>query len=144
MVKSAIGLVLVTCVFLPACGGSDDPAKEKAGIEIEGSWVTTSTMFTGSEVIDSESWSSDYGTGATVSEIVEFSNDDNDAVLRAPDGTYGRTVWTEVSGGSFHYCTVSYGQDSVETAISESVVADDSDVDGAGCNGFSWTELARE
>ena len=83
MVKSGIGLVLVTCVFLPACGGDDDPSKEKAGIEIEGSWVTTSTSFTGTEVIDSDSWSADYGTGATVSEIVQFSNGDNDAVLKA-------------------------------------------------------------
>jgi hypothetical protein len=110
-------------------------------IEIEGTWTSN---FGGTEVIDSDSWSADFGSGATVSEIVEFSNDDNAAVLQGPDDLYSRYVWTEVSGGVFHYCTVSYGKASAELAVSESESADDSDPDTTGCAAFPWTKLTRE
>jgi hypothetical protein len=142
MVKSAIGLVFATCLLLPACGGDgDDPAKTTGSIEIEGVWTSN---FGGTETIDDESWSSESSAGVFAQEVAEFSNDDNATVLKASDGTFGRNVWTEPSGGSFHYCTVAYGKTSAQAAIDESDVADDTDPDTTGCAGFSWTKLTSE
>ena len=143
MVKSGIGLVFATFLFLPACGGDDEasPNEGTGEIEVEGTWASN---FGATEVIDHHSWSVDYGMGATVSEIVQFSNDDNAAVLQGPDDLYSRYVWTEVSGDVFHYCTVSFGKASAELAVSESEVADDSDPDTTGCATFPWTKLTRE
>ena len=143
MVKLGIGLVLAAFVFLPACGGSDDETPEETSdsIEIGGTWIS---VFGGTETIDDESWTSESPGGSYPSEIVEFSNADNAAVLLAGDGTYGRNVWTTPSDEGFHYCTVSYGKDSVEAAIDESVIADESDLDASGCNAFPWTQLTRE
>jgi hypothetical protein len=143
MVKSGIGFLFVTCLLLPACGGDDEASPNGQGdeIEIEGSWTSN---FGGTEVIDHHSWSADFGTGPTVSEIVEFSNDGNDAVLKGPDDLYSRYVWTEVSGDAFHYCTVAFGKASAELAVSDSEVADDSDPDTTGCAAFPWTKLTRE
>jgi hypothetical protein len=144
MVKSGIGLVLAACVFLPACGGDDDepaPNGHEDEIEIAGTWTSN---FGGTETIDHHSWSAESSAGTFAQEIVEFSNDDNAAVLKADDDTFGRNVWTEPSGGAFFYCTVAYGKASAQAAIDESDVADDTDPETTGCAGFSWTKLTSE
>ncbi|HVR19309.1 MAG TPA: hypothetical protein VMS65_06430 [Polyangiaceae bacterium] len=138
MTKSAIGLVFLSCVFLPACG--DDEADS---IEINGEWASD---FMSTEVISDDSWTVDYGDGPASSEIVEFSNLDNSAVLLAADGTYGLTVWTEISDDSFYYCGVSFGEATADDAANNAQNHDDTDPANGGCGDldFSWTKLTKQ
>jgi len=114
-------------------------------IEIAGTWENTD--FGQTDVIDAESWSQDYGTGPTVSAIVKFSNSANFAIRQAPhDALYDpdkfdRTVWTDVDGGVFYYCTIDHGLDTAEEAEARTTAFDANDVDGIGCDGFPWTKM---
>jgi len=130
------GVLSLACV---ACGDEDE---EAAGIEIEGTW---SSNFGGTETIDDDSWASESSSFTSVSEIVEFSNEDNMAITRSPDdGTYGRNVWTDVDGGRFYYCTIAFMQDSADAAWAAGGTPDATDPATSGCGGFSWTELTRQ
>jgi hypothetical protein len=141
MTKSAIGWLLAVCVGLPACG-DDDAQEGTASLEISGEWESN---FMSTEVIADGSWSVDSSFGTSISEIVEFSNDDNAAVLLGDDGTYGRNVWTEIEDDSFYYCVVAFGQATPETAVAESEPYDASDPLNGGCGSgdFGWTMLTR-
>jgi hypothetical protein len=143
MVKSGIGLVLATFLFLPACGGDDEePEKEAGSLEIAGSWTGTF----GDETISDDEWTS-FATQA----IVEFSNDENFAIWQNPDdvkynpGKFGRNVWTDVDGGSFYYCTVAYMSETAEATETDAESADTSDLDtGCGAMNAPWTMLTRK
>ena len=141
--NKTIGLIFLASVCLPACGDDDGGDQAEDGVEIEGTWVSN---FESTEVIEGDSWSVDSSFGTSVSEIVEFSNDDNSAVLGAEDGTFGRVVWTEITDGSFYYCNVSYLEASVEDAIANSQPTDTSDPLNSGCGAgdFGWTMLTRQ
>jgi hypothetical protein len=142
MTKSAIGLVFLTCVCLPGCGDEDDTTGDATdSLEIKGEWESN---FMATEMISDDSWDVESETYSSSSEIVEFSNEDNSVVLLASNGTYGRTVWTDITDGSFYYCGVSYEQASVQDAIDESETPDDSDPATSGCGDFSWNMLTRK
>jgi hypothetical protein len=138
-------LLLITS-FMTACGGDDaDVADGPAptGIEIAGTYASDF----GTETITEDTWSSDFGGGPSVSAIVHYSNAENVAVTQSADdaefypGLFNRIVWTEPSGGAFHYCTTDFGLESEEAALEADTAADATDLDGAGCGGFSWTAL---
>jgi hypothetical protein len=148
MVKSGIGLVLATCVFVCGCGDDADESKPDDGtqtqaIEIEGSW----TGEFGDEEISDDAWTS-FATQA----IVEFSNEDNYAVWQNPDDAdfnpslFGRNVWTEIEDGSFYYCTVAYMSESAEATEDDAEPVDMGDLDNAGCGATDspWTKLSRK
>jgi hypothetical protein len=143
MVKSGVSLILAACFLLPACGddGDDEPEGDEH-IEIAGEWAGN---FDGTHLIADDSWESTYDPYVSVAEIVEFSNDDNDAILLSEDGTYGRNVWTEIDDGSFFYCSVSFGKASADEAISESQLFDDGDPENVGCGDMDapWSMLTR-
>ena len=149
-----LGLGLLGCAegdIAPAPGGDAD------GIEIEGTWENA--LYGEIDVIDDESWSSDFGDGPTVSEIVEFSNSERYAVLSGADFTdpdktvYSRVVWTEPEGDSFYFCTATFGCETVEltatgygdeeTITCNAPMPDQTDMD-KGCGGFSWTALSKK
>jgi len=113
-------------------------------LEIAGTWQNEA--FGETDVIDADSWSQDFGTGPTVSAIVEFSNSENYAIRKAPHDAafdpdkFDRTVWTEIDGDSFYYCTPDHGLDTAEEAAASSTAVDADDPD-TGCDGFPWTKL---
>jgi len=160
------GFLAVT-LALGGCGGDDDDAPAAAagtggtggtggsggsgggnGIEIEGTW--TGEFQT--DVIDDDSWSSDFGTGAVVSAIAQYSNEENVAITQNPDdaefdpGLFNRNVWTEVDGDSFFYCTTDFGLDTEDDAAESDTMPDASDPENGGCGDgdFPWTQLTRD
>jgi hypothetical protein len=144
MVKFRIGLVFAAFLFLPACGGDEEAAKNDAGsLEISGTW----TGDFGDETISDETWAS-FATQV----IVDFSNEDNFAIWQNPDdaaynpGMFGRNVWTEPDGGSFYYCTVAYMSASPEATETDAEPADTSDLDMSGCGAMDapWTKLTEK
>ncbi|HEX6271799.1 MAG TPA: hypothetical protein VFZ53_02110 [Polyangiaceae bacterium] len=142
MVKRALGWIVAACVCMPACAGDEEPADATAALEIEGEWESN---FMSTEVISAESWRIDSSFPSS-SEILEFSNDENAAVLLAEDGTYERKVWTEVEDDSFYYCTVAFGKTTADEAVTQSEPADATDPANGGCGmgDFGWTMLTRK
>jgi hypothetical protein len=130
---------------------------EDTHIEIEGTWGNE--LFGQTDTIDDTSWSTETSFGTTVSEIVEFSNAERYAVLGGPDladsekTVYSRVVWTAPDGDSFYVCTASYGcetpeltatgDDDDKNKVCDPPMPDETDLDGAGCGGFSWTKLTK-
>ena len=149
-----LGIGVVGCAegdIAPAPGGEGD------GIEIEGTWENA--LFGETDVINDESWSSDFGDGPSVSEIVEFSNSERYAVLSGADfadpekTVYSRVVWTEPEGDSFYFCTATFGCETPELTATgdgddenmtcDAPTPDAPDMD-KGCGGFPWTELSKQ
>jgi len=128
-----------------AGSGGEGGETQLEPLEIAGTWENTD--FGQTDLIDTDSWSQDYGTGPTVSAIVKFSNSENFAIRQAPPDalydpdTFDRTVWTEIDGGVLYYCTIDYGLDTAQEAEDSATAFDASDLDGVGCGGFPWTKL---
>lgn len=145
--SSLIGLLAIV-VSVAGCGDTDPagspPADTSTGIEIEGTW----TSEFGDETISDDAWTTGLGSSA----ITSFSNAENVAVTLSPDdaefspGTYSRIVWTEISGGSFYYCTTDFALATEEEALTSSTVADATDPEAGGCGGgdFPWSKLTRK
>lgn len=126
-------------------------------IEIEGTWGNE--LFGQTDVIDDMRWSTETSFGTTVSEIVEFSNAERYAVLGGADlvdpekTVYSRAVWTAPAGDSFYVCTASFGCETPELTMTgdgddenqvcDPPMPDETDLDGKGCGGFSWTKLTK-
>jgi len=140
--RTTTALLGLTTALLGACG--DDDA-DKDPIEIAGSWEYEIGGDPVTEVIDDQSWDLVF----TVADVVEYDNEDNWAVLYMPSDldealgpeTYQRVVWTEPDDGVFYYCTVEFGLETLDEALASDAEADDSDLDGEGCNGFPWTMM---
>jgi hypothetical protein len=163
----AFGLFgLVAVAFgATACGGEDDDDSSgppaKAHIEIAGTWQGTDPSFPETDTIDDVSWATSYGDAdPSLNEIVTYSNSDRSAVVKAPDdaafnpSTFSKIVWTKVSGGSFYYCTASYG--CASAALTETGDGDDEpgceppvadsaapELAGCGASGFPWSKLTK-
>lgn len=144
---SLFGFLAIT-LALAGCGDAEPagpgPASTSTGIEIEGTW----TSEFGEEVISDDAWTTDFGSSA----ITDFSNSENVAITRSPDdaafspGTYSRIVWTEVSGGSFYYCTTDFGLATEEEAQASSAAPDAGDPEAGGCGDadFPWSKLTKK
>jgi hypothetical protein len=105
-------------------------------IEIAGSY----TSMWGMETISSHVW----GTAT----VHEYDNEKNWVVTQNPDddafnpSKFNKVVWTEPDGGSFHYCIVDFGRETLEQAKTSTQTADASDPSASGCGAFPWTELS--
>jgi hypothetical protein len=143
-------------------GGDADNAGGASGahIEIAGTWLNTDFGQTETDLIDDETWSSDFGGAPTVASITEFSNSERYAVRKAPKdaafnpGTFDRVVWTKPTEGVFYYCTVIYGcataaltehgDGDTSTTTCKVASVDDSDPENGGCASFPWTKLTAQ
>lgn len=140
------GALVCSCLLLliTACGDTDGTNNGSSGnngtqnqtLEVEGTWVTN---FGSTVEIDDESW----GDHA----VVEFDNDEAFAITEVPDsaetnpGTFNKLVWTEPSDGTWWYCTVDFGLESVEAALNTEKTADASNPAESGCGDFAWTQM---
>jgi hypothetical protein len=148
-----LGLFCASSV-LAGCGDADDPPlnpiEEQGELEIKGTWDSS---FGGVDTITDDTWLEEGGEGDTAYTfeqlIVSYLNDENELVTEVAgmDGaspTYSRTVWTEIDGDSFYFCTTDFLLSSAAAAEARNTVPDDSDPDNSGCGDFSWTKLTRQ
>lgn len=146
-------LVLFLAVALSACGDDDDDTNgDGAGdtiedeIEIAGVYESN---FGSVETITNETWTMTGDDMTVVSKIDSYDNDARVVITQSADdaefapGTFNRIEWTApAEDGSFYYCTVTFGAESAEEALTSDDVADSADPANGGCGGFEWTELS--
>ena len=108
-------------------------------IEIAGSWDDS---FGGSQQITSFLWTQ----GAYLFHIQQYDNDakwavaENDASNEYNAGLFSRFDWHWDAAGDLWYCQTAYDAASAEDALSADA-PDSSDLETAGCGGFSWTMM---
>ncbi len=131
---------------LVACGEDDKPAEDcgtmcaEDSLEVVGEWDTN---FGTSETITETTW-------GDFQNVVFFDNDANVAVTQNAEdadfdpGLFNRIEWTEIEADVFYYCTATFGEESEQAALEASATVDSSDLEGAGCGGFSWTMMTRK
>lgn len=140
--RLVVGLAAASALVFGAC--ADDEGEGQTDlIEVAGTW---SSSFGGTEVISDTRWGSD----DFAVEVVSFDNEARVAITRNDDdaefspGAFNKNVWTAPAATGFHYCTVAFGLATADDAeAADESGADATDLDGAGCNGFSWTHLTR-
>lgn len=123
--------------------GDTDSDTEDATLEIVGNYVDD---WGGRHTIGSNTWVSTF-PGATdtdaaavyTSVIAHFDNVEKYVILDNGDGTFGRNDWF-VGEGVVYYCSIEYAATSFEVAKANET-ADNTDLVGAGCNGFAWTAM---
>lgn len=137
----SIGVLL--CFGLVACGDNNDTIDE----------VENNDTIDAPEIAGV--WASNFGsvdtiTGTTFgssSTIVAVDNDanwmvtKNNADAEFSPNTYSKLLWTAPESGEFYYCTVTFGEETLEAARDTSKMADEAALDTDGCGGFSWTKL---
>jgi len=143
---------IVSSLVLAACGDGEDEKspepREPDGLEIVGTWESS---FGGTEVIADESWDAFGDDWETSSEIVRYDNESNVLITKGPDfedpevDVFGRVLWTEPEDGSFYYCTIAFGLETLADALVDTTTADPSDPEAAGsCGAGSWTKLTEQ
>ncbi len=129
---------------------ANDGAPEKSGCA-GFAWTTLTALETVGQ------WQTNFGSGETINRqawgyawLEAFDNSKNVAYSRNPDdakfgpGTWNKIVWTQPVAGKWHFCTVDFGLDSLAAAQKTSKTADDTDLTGKGCGGFSWTAMTAK
>lgn len=145
-------MALASSLVLIGCGDDEDETTPKTpaheGLEIAGTWESS---FGGTEVIGDDSWDAFGEDWETSSEIVRYDNEANVLITQGPDfedpelDVFSRVLWTEPEDGSFYYCTVAYGLETLADALNDTTTADASDPDAAGsCGAGSWTKLTEQ
>jgi hypothetical protein len=98
-------------------------------------------------------WDDTWGSSTTITKdkwgstkIAKFDNAKRYAITQNPadamwsPNKFSKYVWTAPQGNSFYYCTVEFDQDTAEAAENTAKTADENDLNGKGCGGFSWTK----
>jgi hypothetical protein len=124
---------------LMACGTETDEDDVVAdALEVAGTWQS----MWGSEEIGAQ-----VGDAWGSATLIEFDNEAKYAILQNPPDAewnpdaYSRVVWTEPEDGSFFYCTVAFGLETLEEARESTATADATDPESGGCGDFEWTRL---
>lgn len=128
----------------PAKGGCGTfPWTQLTALETVGEWKTN---FGGTETINRQAWSYAW--------VKAFENKKNVAYTKNPadakynPGKWNKLVWASPKSGDkagkWYYCTVDFGLDSLDAAKKSAKKADDKDLTGKGCGGFSWTEMTAK
>ena len=121
------------------CGGfSWTKLAKVAPLEIAGTWTSN---FGGTETLSSRRWASASMQKFDNAANVAYSQNPSDA--QYSPSKFNKLVWTEPTAGSFYYCTIEFGLDSLAAAIASTKTADATSPATTGCGGFSWTKLTR-
>lgn len=107
-------------------------------LEVEGNWATN---FAFEELVTDAAWG--------FADLIEYDNDANWAITQNPadsqfsPSAFNKNVWTEPDAdGHFWYCTVAFGLETLDDALNDATVADDTDPATMGCGGFGWTGMS--
>jgi len=146
MFKNRAVLFVVLSFGIIACGDDESSNEgnntnnEPQTLEVVGDWETN---FGFDEAITETTWGSYqsvvfYDNVVNVAVTQNFDDADFDPSL------FNRIVWTEIQNNEFHYCTVTFGLETLELARDSDTTANAEDLDGEGCNGFPWTKMTRK
>lgn len=137
--RSALSLLAGLAMVTTACGSEDQsPAATPTELEVAGTWTTDF----GTEVLTTADWNG--------SAIVRYDNKanvaftQNSATASWSPNKFNKLVWTQPSGTTFYYCTVSFDHDTLALAEASTQTADSADLTGKGCGGFAWTLMTRK
>ena len=137
---SALLICMMAVTLITACFNDDDENPSE-GIEILGTWTSNY----GEETFTNTTFTFAYSSGS----ILEYDNINNYLFYKTsstdeynPD-KFGKIVWTEPINNSFFYCTLVFGKDTLDEVKNDTAVADSSDPENSGCNGFPWTKLTK-
>ncbi len=131
--------LFTTALALAACGDDEPtppPVVTEGDIEVLGTWDTN---FGFTEVITKTEWS-----GADIRAHVNAENYaivQNRADAAFDPSKFSKYVWTQPANGTFYYCVVDYGLDTLEAAKATTKVADASNPEASGCGPFAWTRM---
>lgn len=137
-----LGLGLAMSAGLLACGDEDNNATDLEddvvdSPEIKGVWASN---FGSVETITDATFNSSAAIVAVDNEA-NWMVTQNAADAEFSPGTFSKIVWTVPAGAEFYYCTVTFGEPTLEAARDTTKVASEEGVDTDGCGGFSWTKL---
>lgn len=88
------------------------------------------------------------GIGWGASRLDSFRRADRVAIVQSPQddpytpGQFSRIRWSEPSAAGFAYCIEAYGKATAAEADADPATSDATDLDGKGCGGFPWTQMA--
>lgn len=113
------------------------PDSSVAKIEVLGTWHTN---FASTETVTEQEWGEYY-------DLLQFDNTKRVAILQdkpvmGVPGKFNRNVWTPIVDGSFYYCTVDFGLETLEAALASTTAPDATDPANGGCGGFLWTKMS--
>ena len=119
------------------CGGFGW-TKLVPAIEIHGDWATE----WGTESITSFRWNT--------AMVISYDNVTNTAITQNPEddeynpAKFSKITWTEpTAAGEFFFCTVAYGQETLQDAVAAEDTSDPENLEGEGCGGFAWSKVAQ-
>jgi hypothetical protein len=113
-------------------------------LEIAGSYIDN---FATDHVISSSLWSQ--SGGSSLFNVSSFDNDgdfliaQNDSANGFAADMWSRFEWTYHTDGGLWYCQIAY-EAATEADAEAAGPADAADLEGAGCNGFSWTSMTAD
>ena len=135
-------ILLVLSLSLVSFSACDDDDEDKK-LEIIGTWQSA---YGGNEVITKDTWTFTFGA----STIVEYDNDknivyvQNSADMEYNASKFSKIVYTDIADNKFYYCTISFGNETLDDAKANTTEADASDPATTGCGGnFPWTSLTK-
>ncbi|MED5463318.1 MAG: hypothetical protein VX699_01590 [Myxococcota bacterium] len=107
-------------------------------IEIHGDWATE----WGTESITSFKWNT--------AMVISYDNATNTAITQNPEddeynpAKFSKVTWTEpTAAGEFFFCTVVYGQETLQEAVAAEDTSDPESLEDDGCGGFAWSKVEK-
>lgn len=120
-------------------GGAGGAASQELEPGILGTWVDN---FGGGLEITASHWNS--GTIQAWDNTTNVVYTQNSSCSAFSPRKFSKYVYTQPVNDSFYFCTIVYDADTLAAAQASTKMADASDLDGVGCNGFSWSKATKQ
>lgn len=134
-----VGIALLSCLSI-GCGAEDDDTpptmQEPEPFPLVGQWASPF----GEETLTEDNWA--FMTLVEHDSTLRVALTQNPADDAFNPSKYNKLVWTPPDAtGSFYYCTVAFGLDTLGDARDAQDTSEATDPATGGCGGFPWTPL---